>query len=150
MGIDFRIGNAYATFEADYHNYVASVYVREAYHPNAPCFPNDNPDTRFGNCGNMSYGGWNEFCNEAGFSPEFLKRLTGSHPDCGVVNYEMTAYVAMCRYRRQLTVGRPAGYVGSDACDPGKYDWVLARLIWMEGWFNWALRNCENPGFYNG
>jgi len=31
-----------------------------------------------------------------------------------------------------------------------QFDWMYARLVWYEFWFDWALKNCKMPSIKNG
>ena len=32
---------------------------------------------------------------------------------------------------------------------PPRYDYHLARLIWLEYWMQWAVKNCDTPAIWN-
>ena len=42
---------------------------------------------------------------------------------------------------------RPDGTWG--APDEGKYDYQLARLLWLEWWVEWAIENAGRPAIEN-
>jgi hypothetical protein len=171
MGMDYAIGQA--IFEPDLDRmtgeWTCCPEVQKASHPNYPMFPNCFTDSLASeNRGGASYSGMAEFIKEAGLeylfkgssSPSYGTRLglVQRHPGCVEITPYVIQAVANARFRRQLLDGRSPGYSKRIwnhtlrrfiETDGEQYDWVLARLIWLEGWMNWAIRNCDRPAFYN-
>ena len=70
---------------------------------------------------------WSDFCRASGISDLFFD--------------EEAAYVAQALDEmRKAAAGLPAS---------GEYDPILARLIWLEWWMTWALRECKVPAIHN-
>lgn len=165
MGYNFTIGNAVLEYTAgDEH---MRITVESAVNDNAP---NHCPYTGKGNSRSPSYSGWSDFCKTAGIEelfygkgwsreesryldcPEGFHRetpLLAEHPGAFPLTADDLAYIIKARVRReQSNRGRPPGFWGDDNVDNGN-DHALARLLWLEFWIDWALKNCERPAISN-
>jgi len=135
--------------------------VESVTHDEAPEFPNDAM-TGKSNSRHPSYSGWSDFCDEAGLYDLFFDKEVGlmsSHPGCEMIQERHVAEVkkALCRWRKSAV--KPPGFSGFgvynkvtecwETTDEGKYDHILARLIWLDYWMTWALETCEVPAIHN-
>lgn len=174
MGYDIYIGNTEMELIEQYEDedefvtpysriidgkvcYFKPVVRKEVRQPDAPTFPNDDL-TGKGNSRHPSYVGWTEFCKKAGLYDLFFNCKTGlmrEHP--GHVSLEVQhAQVieeALAKWRKDHPCARPGfdvpypwqeGYGVPSGNDP-----ILARLIWLDWWVQWALKNCEHAAIYN-
>jgi hypothetical protein len=152
MGYSFTIGNAVPTHSKEYFpELYAGWEVEGATHPDAPVFPNDEL-TGSSNSRSPSYGAWTEFCRSAGIYGLFYDdygHLLAGHPGCIGIDQDFADGVALAlrRYRAQATL--PPGFEGWDYKGTPRYDYNLARLIWLDFWVRWALENCETPAIQN-
>jgi hypothetical protein len=134
-----------------------SVRVFGMQHPEAPEFPGDNM-TGKSNVRHPGYSQWATFCRETGLYELFLDKVSGlmfSHPGCVVIRKEHHERIVKALRDWQVkAVGKVPGWdptvgvFGAGNPDP-KYDGNLARLMWLEWWFRWALKNCKIPALYN-
>ena len=123
--------------------------------PDAPRFPGD--ETR-ANCRAPSYSQWAFFCHDTGLYSLFHNKTSGlmkSHPGMEGFTEEHVRVVrkALAAYQKANPRAMP-GWVNDDEDDGARdialrYDGNLARLIWLEWWMSYALKNFENPGIYN-
>lgn len=110
----------------------------------APRFDNDDM-TGQSNGRHPGYGQWSEFCKIAGLAAlfygdrGFLKPHPGVRPlfrgQLGTVS------AALQEWKRKFP-GRTPGF--AEGQDP-----ILARLIWLEWWMNYALDKYEYPAMAN-
>jgi hypothetical protein len=112
-----------------------SVTVRAATRPDAPAFDND-PMTGRGNHRHPSYAGWRGFCEEAGLDALFFDEEAGlmrRHPGTSPLLPEHGAVIrrALELWRETHPDVRPGFLSGQDH--------VLARLLWLDWWVQWAL-----------
>lgn len=152
MGYTFTIGNATPAFNKDDFPYLSAKWaVEPVRHDTAPDLPNDVAGN--GNSRSPAYGVWKEFCQRAGIYDLFFDyrgRLLAGHPGCVGITQEDADKVtaALEKYRAQATL--PAGFEPDMFYDgPPRYDHCLARLIWLEYWMQWAVKNCETPAIQN-
>jgi hypothetical protein len=61
----------------------------------------------------------------------------------------MQIEVSLALERRQKKSTLPPGFEGWGYEGPARYDYMLARLIWLDWWMRWALENCETPAIEN-
>ena len=83
----------------------------------------------------------------------FFNRLTGllrNHPGC-----EPLEQAHLREVRRAIAVQKvknggkgPAIWNDSDQ-NTNNGDPAMGRLLWLEYWMAWALKDCENPALYN-
>ena len=117
-----------------------------------------------------SYTGWSEFCREAGitelfygqgWSREERRHLEPSatfhresiylaeHPGCARIIPGDLTYVREARKAYlEKNPGAVPGFQDEIGVDNGT-DSTLARLIWLEFWLDWALKNCKIPVIQN-
>lgn len=162
MGYSFKIGNAKPEFSKDYDYLDAWWEVEGAANAAAPVFPNDEM-TGNTNMRSPSYSVWSDFCKTTGISAVFyderLQSMRCGHPGTQLITLDDYNIVKDALARWQETATLPPGFDGFPVYDPllddyvspdeGKYDPILARLIWVEYWMKWALDNCETPAIRN-
>jgi hypothetical protein len=162
MGYNLTIGEAVIEVNDEYVR-IAAEFAESDDAPTHCHF------TKNGNSRSPSYTAWSEFCKAAeiyelfygeGWSREerryipkqdFYREtvLLGEHPGAAVIIPADLTYIRDARIKRELiNGGREPGFWDDDGVDNGK-DHVLARLLWLEFWFDWALKNCENPVIQN-
>lgn len=162
MSYNIGIGNAVPQFDKD--ELRAWWDVAHVEREDAPTFPHDEM-TGNGNYRYPGYSAWADFCREAGLHDLFLDREGGEalmqqHPGIARLLPEHLASVQFALGARKAVSALPPGFWGSDTFDrekqawvpspdTGKYDPILARLMWLEYWMDWALRECEIPAIYN-
>lgn len=160
MSYDIYIGNAeLETPDPDEDGGVltARMIVRHHEEPDAPTFPGDET-TKNGNSRHPGYLQWDNFCGTAGLRALFFDEATGlmrEHPGTVALGPEHLATVRSARERweRRHPGAVPGwdwpGYpAGADDGVRGR-DGVLARLLWLEWWMDYALRTCERPAIHN-
>lgn len=166
MGYNISIGNATLNYQkGDEH---MSIRVESASHPDAP---DHCPYTGKGNMRSPSYTGWSEFCKEGGINELFYGQgwsreerrytecsddfhretpLLAKHPGAFPLLPADLDYVREARINRERTNGgKPPGFWDGDGSVDNGNDHVLARLLWLEFWIQWALDNCEYPAMAN-
>lgn len=165
MGYTITIGNAvlvdYGDAPDDWDGqYVARFEVKLETHSEAPAFPGDEM-TGQSNQRSPSYSAWEDTMREAGlgglFHPPGTEPETRNyfafpeHPGCQAITPAMLATVSAAIARRQEVSSKPPGFMGRkwQPGDPGPYDACLARLLWLEWWMAWALKNCVRPAIQN-
>jgi hypothetical protein len=161
MGYTIRIGNAKPEFSKEDDELHACWSVEGMASDDAPTFSHDEM-TGNGNARSPSYSGWADFCREAGIYDMFLEKYEGlldPHPGCKMLKDHHLTQVQAALQRWRPRTDKPPGFEGwpelnkatgeYEAIDRGKYDSTLARLIWLEFWMTWALKNCETPAIEN-
>lgn len=167
MGYGINIGDAQQTNNLDdiaeygEETYESWFEVKDVELDEAPQFPFD--PTGKTNYRAPSYSAWHDFCKEVGLYELFFDKtertgLMAEHPGTFVIAEEHYETVKAARERREaLGLGEPGwDFDGSWGADPANDDGVrgrdgnLARLLWLEWWFRWALDNCERPAIQNG
>ena len=153
------IGNAEPIYNEELNEYC--WIVKKIRHESAPTLINDKL-TGNSNYRGPSYLAWHNFIIEAGLQnllegPESLMPESG----CKKINNEHLAIVNNALNEWTDSHDLPAGFHDWEDFEVDeqtdeweipsgqKYDWILARLIWLEYWINWAINNCENPALYN-
>ncbi len=168
MGYTITIGNGVLGYtKGDEH---LRIRAERATHADAPAHC---PYTGNGNSRCPSYTAWHDFCKDAGIHELFYGQgwsrderrylecgdefhretpLLAEHPGAFALLPADLEYVRAARVRREATnEGKPPGFWDYDArgeVDNGK-DHVLARLLWLEFWIDWALTNCTIPTIEN-
>jgi hypothetical protein len=158
MGYNLTIGEAVIECSDDWIRIGADHIT----HPDAP---DHCPYTGKGNSRSPSYGAWHDFCKEAGIyqlfygsgwdrdqrryipAEDFYRETIwlDDHPGCAVIVPADLGYIRSARIQREsANGGRSPGFWTEDGADNGT-DPVLARLLWLEFWVEWALNNCKNP-----
>ena len=153
MGYNFTIGNAVPSFDkSEFPDLRARWVVEHASHPDAPVFPNDYAS---GNYRSPCYSVWKEFCQVTGiydlFYEEETGRLHAGHPGCVGITEDDANAVTAALLCYQANATKPPGFERDDSSPEraSMYDHNLARLIWLEWWMHWAIRNCETPAIQN-
>ena len=167
MGYTLTIGNAALRYDAD--DLYLCIEAEGATHPDAP---DHDKFTGKGNSLSPSYTVWSDFCRDAGIyelfygqgwsreerrylecSEDFHREtpLLAHHPGYAPICRADLDFVKAARERREQSNGeRPPGFFDYGA----ETDWkevdngtdpVLARLVWLEFWLEWALGNCAIP-----
>lgn len=151
MGYSFTIGEgAFVETIEDGEPY-SRWEVPEVRLSTAPVFDNDSL-TGNSNSRHPSYTGWYEFCKKAGFEIFNLfyttpRGHTGEgtliprHPGGAKLEQKHLDVIRKVRIEREK-LGLVPGFADGQ-------DYVLARLMWLEFWIDWALTNCKNPIFKN-
>lgn len=130
--------------------------VGEIKQDDAPTFPNDFM-TENGNYCHPSYSGWSHFCDATGLTGLFFDREHGlmrKHPGFQPLHAEHALVInqALKQWREAHPNTEPGfekfDYRTGESSNYG-YDANLARLIWLDWWVKWALKNCENPAIGN-
>jgi hypothetical protein len=151
MGYTITIGNAKPRFSKEDGYLEARWVVEDAASDDAPTFPHDEL-TKNTNSRSPSYSGWSEFCQEAGIYELFYHDYEGlirPHPGCKLLQKEHWLLVQAALEKRRRVSDKLPGFEGWRGEDTGKYDYVLARLMWLEFWMRWALERCETPAIEN-
>lgn len=105
----------------------------------APAFgePTDYTNSRW-----PSYGVWQNALRRFNLEPVFFDNghLIGGHPGARLVTQEMVDVVRceLARWRLVNPDVAPEFNNNEEAAD-------LARVIWLDYWLTWALKNCETP-----
>ena len=155
MGYSIYIGEAKAGidfYEDEVYVYPDVDTVKLDY---APSFPNDEL-TGNSNYRAPSYSAWSDFLRGAGLYDMFFDKSEGlmrEHPGCFIINENHLKKIQGAVKRRKEVSAKQPGFSGfsfSTGCfDEDLYDSTLARLLWLEFWFQWALLNCKNPCIKN-
>lgn len=161
MGYTITIGNAKPEFSKDDGELWARWTVDGETSTDAPTFPHDET-TGNSNSRSPSYSGWSEFCQACGLYDLFLAKYDGlmsEHPGCKMLLPEHLLLIQAALEKWKRTAVLPPGFEGwpqhnketgeYETPDRGKYDHVLARLIWLEFWVKRALDTCETPAIEN-
>lgn len=163
MSYDIYIGNAIPTSveldDGEFYAMFRGVTVEGRANDDAPTFPNDAM-TANGNSRHPGYRQWSEFCREAGLRALFFDESTGllrRHPGTFALEPHHLATVqdARARWKAEHADAVPGWdhdpqWHGNREDDGIRgRDGVLARLIWLEYWMEWTLKNCERPAIHN-
>lgn len=149
----------------DRENFSLYAHVQKINLPDAPIFPGDQM-TGNSNGRHPGYSQWSDFCKEAGIYEVFYGEdenerdgLLGDHPGCFLLLPWHLDAIKEAKRKRSMTLfaGVEPGWCNCSQCDRfGKKETVhvnrdatLARLIWLEWWMEWALKNCKIPAVYN-
>lgn len=140
------------------------VEVDEIQRDDAPLFPGD-PFTGRTNGRHPSYAGWDIFCRKTGLHKLFFDKSGGlmrEHPGCVELSAKDAKIVkdALLKWKKQHPKAKPGWCECGETEECGapfqrtkpnhvKLDGMLARLIWLDWWITWALKNCEVPALYN-
>lgn len=162
--------------DGDDHAYELKSRVNEVEVPDAPTFPNDDM-TGKSNGRHPGYSQWANFCDEAGLWALFSDVEDGlmrEHPGCFLLRpaHLVAVRKALKKWKKEHPRAVP-GFGDREEFERGLrmskkgtehherqrallekmptwgWDAVLARLIWLEFWFSWALKNCKVPAVYN-
>lgn len=167
MGYTITIGNAMFESPAYGTKTYLDVVAEGASTDDAPVFENDEM-TGNTNSRSPSYTVWSDFCREVGVfelfygggwdrdaranrpCSEMFHREYGllqNHPGFAAINQHDVDFVsvALDKYKTKHPEARPrfsdwGGNGGATEADAN-----LARLIWLDYWMRWAVKNCERP-----
>lgn len=129
------------------------ITVERMTHPEAPTFPNDGM-TGNGNSRHPGYSQWSDFARSCGLHDVLVEGWIKEHPGSVLLTRGHIDRIkdALSAWRS----GHPDAVPGFARNDPETwklvdthYDAVLARLIWLEWWCEYALANCRIPTVYN-
>ena len=152
MGYDITIGNAVPKFIKEDGELLAWWDVEGATSDQAPTFINDEM-TGNSNSRSPSYCAWTDFTKDVGLHPMFYGEWDGlmrQHPGCFPITMVDLLVVQSALEKRKAISTREPGFSGwNNDEDEEKYDYNLARLMWLEFWMRWALENCETPAIQN-
>lgn len=153
MGYDIKVGNAVPEHHKDdFPTLNARWVVEYETLEDAPVFKGDDA-TGNGNLRSPSYSVWREFCTATGLFDLFYEEYYGllaEHPGCRGITQQDADQVtaALTRYKAKATL--PPGFEDdSDYQGPPNFDYDLVRLMWLEFWMQWAVKNCETPAVQN-
>lgn len=162
MGYNLTIGEAVIARDDDF----IRIHAESVSHPDAPAFgePTDHTSSRW-----PSYTVWADFCRQAGIEELFFgggwvvglhgggyapcsdnfhreTPMLAEHPGVAVIMPADADYVraALTRYQAKHPDVEP-GFTESNNVAAA----TLARLIWLDYWFDWAVKNCTNPVLAN-
>jgi hypothetical protein len=121
--------------------------VQETERDDAPVFPGGHEQNR-SNLRAVSTS-WLTFCQSTGLTDLFFEQTTlagwrmraGVHP----LRQDMLGVIQAAREQWQSRYpGTTAGWVGGTEKER-EINFALARLLWLEWWMQWALRECSQP-----
>jgi hypothetical protein len=161
MAYDITIGELLVEFnQAERYINLSAVEVEL---PDAPAFgdPTDRMNQRW-----PSYGVWRPFLKEVGLLGLFYDTegtdpnggdVLGGHPGVVPLTQGWADKVHAARLHREATNGgKPAGFFAPDETSKHEFDVKdngndphLARLIWLDFWCDWAMKNCKQPVIAN-
>ena len=161
MSYDIYIGNAELDYCAEDDYPYVDVQVAEAKHPDAPTFPGDGM-TGNGNSRHPGYSAWADFTKKTGIHELFYDENEGllrPHPGTRVLlpKHVQAVEVARKAWEKSHPDSKP-GWCCCQKCDSfmrekhdehRDLDAFLARLLWLEWWMKWAIKNCQRPAINN-
>ncbi len=152
MGYNISVGNAVPTHsKQDFPELYAAWEIEPATLMDAPAFPNDV--AQHTNSRSPSCTVWHNFCKNTGLIDLFYRQdgeLRSGYGCIGITQQDADLVTAaLSRYRAKARL--PPGFEINDAYrGASNYDYDLARLMWLEWWMQWAVKNCETPAFEFG
>lgn len=142
MGYDILIGNRVPADKGA--RQCGRVFeVERLEHPDAPLFGGD--PTGRSNHRASSYSTWEEFCKDVDLYYLFFSKTVGlmrEHPGVQPLTEYHLSHVRAALKAWNARHHLPPGW------RPGQ-DALKARLMWLEWWMDWALRNCRVPALEN-
>ncbi|WP_435549730.1 hypothetical protein [Desulfobacterium sp. N47] len=157
MGYTFKIGNAVPKIYEENDYMFLRFEVEPVVSEDAPAFKGDEATGKT-NIRRPSYINWHEFCKETGILDVFFDdrgNLRFGKYGCVMLRKSDHIKVKEALELWQKTATIPPGFDDSLTFNEEtqqwyeegeqKYDYQLARLIWLEWWMGWALKNCETP-----
>ncbi len=158
MGYSIYIGEAVPEGLSDYDEEDRPTEPRFEVHSvsqdDAPTFPQDEM-TGKSNGRHPSYSAWCNFAKIVGLDA-FFDKSTGvmrEHPGCFYLTQEHADAVTMAleKFRRAKpnAVPRFSNTFSGGTATATDEDASLARLIWLEWWVRWAVKNCKRPAISN-
>lgn len=150
MSYDIYIGNAELRTYRDEHGEpeMYRIVVEHMTNPEAPVFPGDEM-TGNGNSRHPGYTQWGEFLRMVGLSDLFNSREDGlmyEHPGNAALREAHAKEIEEALEDHRLIYPEAVPRFGDEARPE---DAALARLIWLDWWVKYALKNCERPCIYN-
>ena len=139
------------------------VRVEPFNHPKAPVFHGDMM-TGNSNSRHPGYSQWSTFTEKVGLDNLFFNKSTGlmrNHPGTCMLTKDHLDQVIVARKKWEAkNPGKKPGWCGCHDCEQlgprdnkephvPEYDGNLARVLWLEWWFDWALNNCKVPAICN-
>jgi hypothetical protein len=115
----------------------------------APLIRNSHCTLPGQNSAQASAVNWTDFCDEVGLYDLFFGRL-GLMPHS--VDTKVTAIFDRDHHKILSSLSRyRASHPGVEPEMGGSDESAtLARLVWLEFWFRWAIANCKQPSFVFG
>ena len=113
--------------------------------PDAPRFDGDERTGR-SNSRHPSYSQWPEFARAVGLDLFFFHAERGTmrdHP--GIVPLEPRHLRTVRKALAEYKASNPDSVPGWGK----RQDPMLARMLWLEFWISWALKNCKFPAREN-
>lgn len=162
MSYDIYIGEASIESFGDEYNEL-SVHVRGHSLLEAPTFRGDAM-TGNGNSRHPSYSGWSEFLDKVGLHNLFFNKESGlmrEHPGCFELKTKdlYVIHLALENYIKNNPTAKPGwclcdkcveeGTFRADGLPHEELDGTLARLMWLDFWVTWAIKNCKTPAIAN-
>lgn len=167
MGYTLTIGNA--RLQVNKEDLRLDIEVDGFASDDAPTFKNDEM-TGNGSSRSPSYTGWGDFCRASGLEELFFgggwdstygsykqcsedfhrdEGLLAHHPGAALLCDADLEFVKAAREKWQTeNPGTTPGFDGWSGESEG-LDYTLARLLWLEFWIDYALKNCEVPALGN-
>lgn len=114
------------------------------HHDDAPAFgePTDHENQRW-----PSYSAWSDFLKGVGLYDIFYYNsghLIGGHPGVRLVTEELTAAVS----NALISFSEKNPGVKTEFGEDVRSGW-MCRLVWLDYWLRWSLKNCETPVIAN-
>ncbi|MGN9169480.1 hypothetical protein D1872_78960 [compost metagenome] len=142
MGYNIGIGEA--TISTDYkHRYIA-LEVERVVVDEAPVWETEGDSVDLVGKANYacpSYQQMDYFCSVTGLKEFFFNTLIDKKNIPGQVPITQDDLITIKLAKERWIEGHPGSVPGWREGE----DSTLARLIWYEFWFDWALENCRNP-----
>lgn len=166
MGYNITIGEAVIETPdleyADECGYDITVSARGECHDGAPNFSGDSMTGR-SNGRSPGYSAWTDFCRSAGIYDLFYNKdggLMRKHPGTAFLapKHGVAIGAALDKYRTLHPDAKPGWpepvegghwHLGPWKPETEGLDGTLARLIWLDYWVQWALKNCTVPVLRN-
>jgi hypothetical protein len=167
MGYTLIIGEA--CLEGDKEDAYLRVWAKGEAHDEAPTFPNDAM-TGKGNSRSPSYTGWANFCRDVGLYGMFygmdgrrgpyMKPDPNSHREVPILSDHPGFAVLNERDALAVRHALDQHIASHGELEPGFRPWAekdedapanalacaqRARLIWLDYWVSWAVKNCQWP-----
>src|SRR3972149_4765324 len=159
MGYNLRVGELQTLWDdSDGLESIIRNSAEGAHHDNAPSFgePTDGSNGRW-----PSYTAWHDFTRFVDLEDFFYSketRLLRSHPGCFPLTKKHKEIIdkAYEKFYKKYPNAK-AGFspkineekgVWEDKDWPEENTWAV-RLEWLKYWVDWAIKECEQPVFYN-
>jgi len=144
MGFIITIGNAEPWHEKIDNELKAGWSVKIYNNTFAPNLPNDDC-TKQSNCRRPSYTSWRDFLDKTNLIYWFEDKLNEKDLSCTILTQKDLEDTKESLNKWQKNAILPPGFEKENYNGPSKYDPILGRLIWLNWWTEWSLKNCENP-----